>query len=262
MAECYSRRLMMRRLPVLLLLLGTTAFSQPAQTVAPVLVRYDVDSTTLTFCTMVGASGNPAGSPVSGSGRILTAGSSTTVTSETASAGALAPVVARDVIIVQRGSTTDTAVVTAKASNDSVTVDAAVNWPGNSYTYLKSTCGTTDNDGWVGVGGGTRIMMTVQYEQGDLDALVWQFQCIGSAVGSKPVVVYPSEGDGCGNSGTQVAGFCEFAAAGSAARFTWEEMGAWSRCRVGVKVKTTDASDAGAALEQVSASVVVSAGSL
>lgn len=255
----------MRRIAVLIalaaLLTNGGAVHGTGQSVATSLIRYDADSTTLTFCAMIGANGSPFGGPVSGAGRILTSGSSTTVVSETASSGALAPVDARDAIFVRRTPTaTDISILTAKASNDSVTVDAAVNWTGWSYTYLKTTCGTTSADGWFDTANSTRTMMTIQYLQGDLDALAWQFQCIQAAPGSQPEVVYPSEGDGCGNSGTQSGGFCEFATAAATTSFTWEEFGSWSRCRIAFKVKTTDTSDAGANLEQVSGAVIVSAG--
>lgn len=234
------------------------------QDVASTMIKYDADSTTLTYCVELGANGNPFGAPSSQfAGRIKTAGSSTAITSETAASAALTPVAARDVIFVQRTPTAiDTAMLTAKTDNDNVTADLAVNWPGNSYTYYKTTCGTTDADGWVDTSSATRIMMTIQYEQGDLDNLSWRFECRQAGALSLPVIVYPSEGDGCGNSGLQtVAGLCDFATAGAAARFTWEEFGSWSRCRIGFKVKTTDTSDVGAALEQVTGSIVVSRGS-
>lgn len=231
---------------------------------AATTIKYDADSTTLTYCVEMGTNQSPFGQPISsGTGRIKTVGSSTSVVSETALSSALAPISVRDIIMVQRGSAGfDTSMVVTDTDADTVVVDLAVNWPGNSYTYFRTVCGTTDADGWVDVSASTRTMMTIQYDQGDLDNLAWRFECRQAKPLSAPVIVYPSEGDGCGNAGLQtVAGLCDFATAGSAARFTWEEFGSWSQCRIGFKVKTTDTSDAGAALEQVTGTIVKSVGS-
>lgn len=231
-------------------------------------IRYDVDSDTENFCTMVG-SGNAFGSPISGAGRIETSGSSATVTSETASSGALAPVVAGDVIMVRPSTPSKAepfnagyaAVVTAKASADSITVDPAVDWSaGYSYTFLHRVCGTTIDDGWVDVSNATKFTMTIAYLQGDLDALLWRFQCKTSAVGAVPVTVYPSEGDGCGIAGTLSTTYCSFATDSDDAVFTWEDFGPWSSCRIGVMYATTDASDATTDLERVSGSITVAKG--
>ena len=260
------RRIFVFVLVVLLAMVGVgdRGIYATGQDTAATMIKYDADSTTLTYCVELGANGNPFGSPSSqGTGRIKTTGSNVNVGSETALSGALTPIAVRDILFVQRTPTAfDTAMVVTDTDNDTIVVDAAVNWPGNSYTYYKTTCGTTDADGWVDTSSATRIMMTIQYDQGDLDNLAWRFECRQASPLSLPVIVYPSEGDGCGNQGLQtVPGLCDFATAGAAARFTWEEFGSWSRCRIGFKVKTTDTSDAGANLEQVTGSIVVSRGS-
>jgi hypothetical protein len=234
------------------------------QDTAATTIMYDADSLTMTYCVTLGTNNNPFGAPSSqGTGRIKTAGSSTSVTSDTALSGALAPISVNDIIYVQRTpAIMDFAIVVTDTDADNVVVDAAVNWPGNFYTYRRTVCGTSGDDGWVDTSTATRIMMTIQYDQGDLDNLAWRFECRQASSRSQPVIVYPSEGDGCGNGGLQaVSGLCDFATAGVAARFTWEEFGSWSRCRIGFAVKAVDASDAGANLEQVTSSIVVSRGS-
>jgi hypothetical protein len=238
------------------------------QAPASAMIRYDVDSTTLTYCRAEGTSASVIGSPIAGPARVKTTGSSTTVESNTALSSALAPVVARDILFVRPPSSFGdvfaagwAAVVTVKTDANTVTVDPAVGWNatgGYAYTYLKTVCGTTVNDGWVDVAGATKASITIQYDQGDLDALAWRFECKQNTPGSSPIVVYPSEGDDCGIAGTLVSGFCEFATAGPTANLTWEEFGAWGSCRIGFKYKTTDTSDAGAALERVTGTVVVS----
>lgn len=232
------------------------------QQVANFMIRYDVDSTTVTYCRMEGVAQNPFGGPYTVPALVKTSGSSTSVTSNTAASGALTAVAARDVMIVRRpAGNLDLVVITAKADNDNVTVDPAVDWSaGFPYAFYKTVCGTTDNDGWVSTAASTRIDMTIEYDQGDLDNLSWRFECKKSAPDSLPVIIYPSEGDGCGNSGTQASGFCDFPTPGITGRFTWTEFGAWSQCRVAFKDKTTDASEAGTNLERVTASIIVSKG--
>jgi len=243
------------------------AFAEQQQ-VGSTMIRYDVDSTTLTYCRANGVNGDVFGSPISGPARVKTTGSSTTVESHVALSGALTPVIARDIVFVRPPATVGeifaagyAAVVTVKTDANTVTVDPAVDWSatgGYAYTYLKTTCGTTVNDGWVNVAGATKASITIQYDQGDLDALAWRFECKQNTPGSVPITVYPSEGDDCGSAGTLVAGFCEFATPGPTANLTWQEFGAWGSCRIGFKDKTTDTSEAGANLERVTGTIVVS----
>lgn len=232
-------------------------------------IRYDADSTSETFCKVVGSQ-NEFGGAISGSGRVKTSGSSATVTSETASSSALAPVSVGDIIFVRPAfpsmlepfTAGYAAVITAKASSDSITVDPAVDWSaGYQYSWFKTVCGTTIDDGWIDTSNSTRIAMSVFFIQGDADNISWRFWCKQSNLGSVPQIVYPSESDNCGNAGTQASGFCDFATAGATAGFTWEDFGPWAACRIGFKVKTTDALDTTTNLEQVTGSVAVTKGS-
>lgn len=238
-----------------------------SQSVGSYMIRYDADSTTVTYCRANGQGGNVFGGPISGPARIkTTAGPTATVTSQTALSSALSPVDVRDTIFVKPPTSVGeifaagfAGSVLTNADNDTVTVDPAVTWDtGFAYTYFKTVCGTTVNDGWVDVSGATKATLTIQYDQGDLDNMSWRYECKQNTSGSVPIVVYPSEGDDCGISGTLAAGFCDFATAGPTANLSWEEFGAWGSCRIGFKVKTTDTSDAGAALERVTGTIAVS----
>jgi hypothetical protein len=252
---------------VIALLLPTMSMADVYQAGAT-QIRFNADSTTVTYCSMLGQGGSVFGGAIVAPFRLDTSGSNTTVTSETALQGALAPVAVNDVIFVRltaSPSVPDTgpfaggygAVVTAKASDDSITVDPAVNWSvGLPYTYYKATCGTTDAFGWVSVAGARSVTLKIAYEQGDLDNLSWRFECRPSIVGGYEVI-YPNETSDCGSSGTLASGFCDFATPGANASFSYTDFGNWSQCRIGFKVKTTDASDAGANRERVTSSIGV-----
>lgn len=232
---------------------------------ASAVIRYDVDSSTGTSCYMAGANGSPWSQQVNGAQRIKTSGSSTTVSSETASSGAFALAVARDVISIKNPGVETSkagpfvggtgAVITVVTDANTVTVDPAVNWAGFSYSWLRPVCGTTAADGWIAVAGADKLVMTVQYEQGDLDALLWNFECMQDTPGSVPNIVYPNEGDTCGSAGTYSSGFCSFATAGTTANLSVETLGSYGQCRFVFKYASTDTSDAGANLERVTATI-------
>lgn len=254
----------------LALLLMAGVGSTADQKVANALIRYDVDNAygTPTYCRYTGVGGSPFGPPITGQ-RLIAAATSTTVTSAPLGTElSLAPLSVRDILFVTptAGAAIDTRVLVAKASGDSGTLDAAATWAaaGLTYRFLKAECGTAVTSGWVDTGEADRISITIQFEQGDLDALEWRFECKQAGIDSAPVVVYPSKGDGCGNGATQtITSWCETPVAniGQASRFTWEEYGTWAACRIGVGYKTSDAADvAGTSLEKVTGSIVVSKG--
>lgn len=228
--------------------------------IANTMIRFDVDSTTPRACRMEGVGGSVflgTQDRIPGMGRIKSAADpSANVTSNTAASGALGAVSVQDILFVKKPAALapEFAVVLTKADADTITVDPTVSWStGFNYSFLKTVCGTTSADGWIDVSGADEIVFTLQFSQGDLDALSVQFQCKSANIDAEPVVVYPSEGDGCGNAGTQVAGFCDFTPAPMT--FSFEEFGVWSSCRIWFKDKSTDASDAGANLERVTGSI-------
>lgn len=261
----------MRRLlaSILALVLALPILSSAAEvtSVAPLMIRYDVDAATTTYCRSVGIGGNPFGSNLPVPGAVTTSGSSTTVTS-VGSAGSFAGMGVGDVLFVNRGGggppVIDTAVIVTYTNANTVVVDAAVNWSngglGYTATWRDTQCGTTVNDGWVDVTNAIRITMSVDYIQGDLTAggleVVWE--CKSSAPGAVPRRVWPSSTTAsCGIGGTYASGFCDFATAGTFSGLSVEEFGAWAACRIGTRRAAADTSDAGANIEQVNADIIV-----
>jgi hypothetical protein len=221
---------------------------------------YDVDSATLTYCTVAGAGGSVFGGPIDSLVRIKTVGASTTVTEFTAATNPFTPIAVGDTLLIPDiTGVFQPRVVVAKASNASITVSSAITLTGTAghpWRYLKSACGTAATSGWVGVEGFSRVSMTVQYEQGDLTALVARWECRPRALGAQPVIVYPGETSDCGLGGTLAVDRCSFATAGITSRLTLVVDGnTFAACRVGVAFSGVDASDAGANLEQVTVAI-------
>lgn len=215
------------------------------------LRAYDLDSTTLTYC--VSSQLN------TGIGRIKTSGSSTTVTTVTAGQSVFAPITVGDTITVNVSGTEVFRTVTAKASDTSITVNAAVDLEnsGNGYpwSYRDVACGTGANDGWLNVAGYKDKVLTFGYDAGDAtDGVDVRWECKTSVPGANPVTVYPGETDGCGGA-TLSSGFCNFATAsvGITNRLALVVYEPWAYCRIGIKIRTADASDAGANLESIDA---------
>lgn len=187
--------------------------------------RYDIDSTTMTYCKVVGANDQPwnKGSwQLVGLAPIKTTGSSVTVNAVTAGRNPFDPVSAKDIIIVARGGATapDLRVVQSKASADQITVQTAVNWDttaGFSFKYLRTVCGTTDADGWIDmqtVGPGPKnVTFLLEQISGVTGGIDMHIQCRGSALGDLPNTVHPGAAGSC-SPGTSAGGFCNFTAAG------------------------------------------------
>lgn len=252
-----------KALLALALVLGVAQWSSARSATAHAIFayKYDVDSATLTYPRMIGMNNDPYGGSQDGRGTIKTSGSSTTVTENVASSSPFIDVNVGDVIIVRRVTSTppqdDIVVVTAKASDASITVDTAVDWSaGFLWRWYKLAAGTASTDGWINVEGAESVAMTVQYEQGDLDALRVRWECRTANIGAQPVIVYPGESSDCGLGGTLSVDRCSFAAAGINSRLTvMVQPNPFTQCRVGLAFATTDTSDAGANLEQVTVTI-------
>jgi hypothetical protein len=246
---------------LLLLFVAPFLFSAEMQKSANFSYHFDVDSATSTYVRMAGQNGDPFGGSIAGPGTVKTvAGPTTAVVENVVGSNPFRDVGVGDVIVVSRTTNArDVVVVTAKASDAAITVDPAVTWDaGFAWRWWDSQSGTTVNDGWISVGSGSLIGVTVQYEQGDLDALKVRFECRGDWLGAQPVVLYPGESSDCGPGGTLAAGFCEFATPGITARFSITDTAPiYSSCRVSLSFKTTDVSDVGANLERIVAAVTV-----
>lgn len=251
-----------------LLLLGppasTPASAQDTGSVANFAHLYDLDSTNPIYCVMTGQGGSPFGRGVAGTINATTSGSSTTVTS--VSGTPFASLAIGDTIIGELADgSTDTVVVVAKASGASITVSSAVDWEvggaGVSWVWFDQTCGTAATNGWIGVRGASKLRFSVKYLQGDLDSLDVRWECRDDTIGALPTQIYPSSTtDECGDvaGGAYASGYCQYSTAAATAIFDLvDDVPTFAECRVALKVTTTDTSDAGANLEQVTASIVV-----
>lgn len=247
-------------LGVLLLFVAPLLFSAEVQRSANFAYNFDVDSATSTYVRLAGLNGDPFGGSAPGPSTVKTTGSSTTVVENVVGALPFTNIEVGDVLAVSRSTTiTDLVVVIAKASGASITVDPAINWTGGfAWRYWDTQSGTTSTSGWISVTSASTVGLTVQYEQGDLDALKVRMECRGDWLGAEPVVVYPGESSDCTPGGTLVGGFCEFTTPGVTARFTVVDAApVFSACRIVLAFKTTDTSDAGANLERVTAAVTL-----
>jgi hypothetical protein len=241
-----------------LALTGSLAQAQEVRK-ATLFYQFDVDSGTVTYPLYTGQGNSPWNADNQGDAPISTVGSSTTVTATTANSLPFATLVVGDLINVTVGSTASTRLITAKASGDSVTVNAAIDLSaqatGYAFRWRKSVGGTAATSGWFDVAPLQSYTISVQYDQGDLDALGIRWECRATSLDTQPVYVHPGAAGSCGG-GTLASGFCTFATAGANQGLAVVIAGNWDSCRVGLKFVTTDTSDAGAAVEKVTATIV------
>jgi len=105
--------------------------------------HYDVQNTSYTY--------NKFSPPNDGPIPVSTVGSSATVTGT----GAFAEVAVGDVLLINNQGTGAVRLVTARASADSITVDAVINIPvAMPFKWLDFSTGTAATDGWYAIGGG------------------------------------------------------------------------------------------------------------
>lgn len=135
----------------------------------PLFSNYNLASTSYISCATTGDADDVWGAWRQVSRKITTSGSSTTVTSYVSGSSAFANVSVGDELLITIGSTgllaSGSAVtttpgaetrryVTAKASADSITVNAAVDLSaGYNFYYRKLVCSTAATSGWFGVQG-------------------------------------------------------------------------------------------------------------
>lgn len=258
---------MRKRLLALLAALSMVAMPVGSQTAAKdgtLALLYDVDSTSLTYCTLQGQNGGPFSPPVPVATRIKTTGSTTTVDEATAGTNPFTGIVVGDVLVINTPSSTDPSLktevaVTAKASNAQVTVDRAINITGNNFGFYHHLCGTAATDGWVSPGAGAQsIELTVQYDQGDLGAFRVRWEKKDAGPGSAARVLYPGGASDCGALGyTLSTDRCTTATAGELARLSVVDEAPSGSYRVGIAYATSDASDATTNREKVTVKVVV-----
>lgn len=242
-----------------LVLAATFTQAQGAAKDGTLALLYNVSSATLTYCSL---SPGPFASPVPVAALIKTSGSSTTVVEVVSGAKPFTGIVVGDVLIIQtptatNPSATTIVAVTAHASDSSITVDTAITLAGNNFGFYHHVCGTTVNDGWVAVGAGTKSFeLSVQYDQGDLDALSVRWECRHPGAGALPVILFPGPGASCGIGGTLATDHCEFATAGINSRLSVrDDSTTFAECRVGLAFKSTDTADTTTNLEKVTVKV-------
>lgn len=210
-----------------------------------VTYRYNLNATTETFCSL------PDKPPIPVPVRVVAA-TSTTVTGT----GAFANIAVGDQI-----SGTDSpagggeqwkAVVLARASANSITVDTALTLTSSTLYYSTLTCGTTANSGAFEISTSGRTTIQI-----DIDQLVLGTPGV-STIDSRILCrtdpsaqwmeVYPVLAPG-----TVTADFVHLSVIGPWGK---EVNGTYAQCRVGLKiVAADDATDTGAAAEWVTISV-------
>jgi hypothetical protein len=252
---------------VLLSLLTAGAFAQDPANFA---YRYDVDAIDplYEYCKVTGINNDPFGSRLNGRGTIENGGSSTDINGVNAADDSFLYVTVNDIISVQVGSVQYLLVVVTKTDNDNIIVDQAIDLSAATYQwgYYDQTCVTPEEppedevSGWIDITRSTQPshnswMVNVEWEQGDATLLSAQIQCKTAAKGAKPVVVYPTSGDTCGQA-TANGSWCDFDTVGIAQRLGIVNLSShWSLCRVALKV-ADDAEDDPANREIVTVSVV------
>lgn len=238
---------------VLLAMIVPAAAQQQNISIGQLAYRYDLDSTTLTYCRLLGSQQDPYGSPMAGRNAVATSGTATTVTAVTGTP--FTKVGVGDVLISnQPEGVTETVIVTAATSSSEVEVDPAVDWEnggdGYPFSWYDLECGTGAEDGWVGAPPGEHasVLLTVEYDAGDLTGgLDMKFEARGANLGSDPVQVYPGGGSDCGGFLTLNTDVCTAATADvgtTSARLTLQvEPNNFQQYRVGIKANTADPGD-------------------
>ena len=210
-------------------------------------IGYDVESTTLTYCAMLGSRGDPWGEPLKVSVPIDTVGSSTSVSAVTAATNPFANVAVGDALFVRLGAAggnvTDMVWVTVRTDADNITVSSAVDWSaGFVFEYLDLTCGTSSTDGWINVTKFKTVQLTIQYEIGDLGGLDVTWECKEGSLVSEAIQAYPGAASDCGF-GTLNTDVCTFTVAGDiqSSRLTQKiPDNGFSFCRLGMAERTSD----------------------
>lgn len=253
------------RLALAALVLGALGLSQAPSASAQsaeigwLALRYDLDRPDANpfFCTLEGSSGiaDPWKNVV---GRVITSGSSTTVTEQTAGELPFRDLVVGDLLRVDRvlgtGTVVDIVAITAKASGASITVDTAVDWQngtaGMNAKFKHPVCGQAVTDGWFNVAKYADWTVVVTYSQGDFGAgLDWRVECRDAGSQAQPVQVFPVS---LGTFQT-IATASTTAVTASNALAGFER---WQDCRVALLANTSDPSDAGAALDRIRVTVI------
>lgn len=212
----------MKKLFLLLLALGMAApaGAQIVSASARVNYLYDLISTSYIYCKYTGLSGDPFGSPMPGPGLIKTSGSSTTVTELTTGDNPFAQVAAGDILFISVGGAISTRLVATRVSAAEITVDSSITLTGNSWSWMKRSCGTTISDGWVDAGGFYNVTFTRTITTINATSIQTQAECRLNDNPTVATIIVTDSSTTTGNWGYTLTS------------------GAWDACRLGVKVTT------------------------
>ena len=169
-----------------------------AQT-AHLAIDYDADATTATYSCYRDQMGGFFGPPKRGIGQIDTSGSSTTVDAVDATLDVFADLAVGDAIVVVLSGVRTVRTITAKASADQVTVNAAINLSaGYSFQWWDFESGTGAEDCWIPVDKHRNFTVTVALDQytGDGNGFDYQVQCRQDAPGASVSNIHPGASTG------------------------------------------------------------------
>jgi len=200
---------------------------------ANLFYKYDIGATSYTYCTYAGRGGDPFAAPYPGHDLITTSGSSTTVTEYVASSGPFDVLSVGDILVVftaGQPTTPNYRLVTAKASSASITIDTAITLSstGNSWTYLKQSCGTGSTSGWIPAGSDGGKIITWQVDTINATSIEVTLQGRAGGVNSNAQTLFPVTGA----TGTS----CQTGSTTGTITCTIGDIWAWSDIRFGVKV--------------------------
>lgn len=251
----------LRRLAVVVLaLLPCAASSQIEEREIPLASLYDLDSTSYIYCVTTGANGQVLNNGTNNFVRVTS--STTTLAAVTALTSPFTSVAVGDEVTVVVSGIARTRVITAKASDDSVTMNAgfvdatgtAVNVTNVQFTYRDRTCGTAATDGWFPVstyrGANVSLQVTQISVTGQIEFII---QCRKSGVDDSPIDVYAE-----GMTAYRPGGY-------NAAQVDNDEIilhngvVLFNMCRVGMLIDSADdGSDTGVDAEQVTVKLLLS----
>lgn len=186
--------------------------------------RRDLDATSYEYCRFVGLNGSAIDRAIPGRVLLAAAAGSTTVTGT----NAFANVAAGDMLEINVAGATLYRIVDARASADSITVDAALSAAAvtaRPFSYRKAQCGTADTSGAFPVAGAHSFTVQVILSQEVSASTDYQIECrVAGPAAAWSIVNGPNNDTSTFND-------------------IWSTDLPFSECRLGVKVNTDDGDD-------------------
>lgn len=210
---------------------------------------YDLDSGSYIYISTSGEQGKVLAEARRVPIKVKTVGSSTTVAAATASTNPFLGVVVGDELYFNMAGLEVSRYITAKASDDSVTVDTAIDLTtddttGETFSWRKFAAGSAATDGWVPMAGFDTATFLVQLKQSDGGSIDVRIEC-ENTMGPATSQVLPFA----------VENHTAYGCPAECDSYTIAAASQYDRCRLGMKINT-DSSDAGANIEKISAQFV------